>query len=218
MKKTVFILNSFIFAAFLFLPSLSSAAEDRLFLRWKAETFSPSFFGGKEQVSPNATLVMSAAAVVRSKFVDLSGKQILWYTNGELIREGIGMESVRLQAPELKGALFEVRAEVPDLGLIETIRIPVVAPEAVLEIPLIDNVMRSSQVTLRVWPFFFVSHPKAFEYRWLVNGRAADASEDPRTLNISLSGAASNAVLNVQMTIRGQLEGAASSRPIYYRP
>jgi hypothetical protein len=218
MKKTASILSSFIFAAFLLLPSLSFAAEDRLFIRWKAETFSPSFFSGKGQVSPNATLVLTVAAVSRSKFADLSGKQILWYSNGELVREGVGMESVRFQAPELKGALFEVRVEVPDLGLIETIRIPVVAPEAVLEVPLIDNVMRSTEVTLRVWPFFFVSDPKVFEYRWLVNGKASNASGDPRTLQISLSGASSNAVLNVQMTIQGYLEGAVSSRPIYYRP
>lgn len=221
MRKTAIILSSIFLLSLLAGPTpVGAEVVSGTVIRWRALTSAPAYFPGKNLVTPLSTVVLTSAVFNKGKAVDISKQNVVWYVNGKLVRSGVGLQEVRLTAPELTKALFEVRVEMPNLGEVNTVRIPVVAPEVVIRNPYPTMSFSDTTLLLKASPFFFTD-PSRLKYTWTVNGRSPDSIDDPASLLVNLDPSMSGAKINIDLLVNNpfrNFDGAKRSLQLLFRP
>ncbi len=193
-------------ALFLFVaPTKAQQAEPQLVITWHANTYIPSWFKGKALPTANSSITASLELSDRGKLVNLSQYTIYWYADDQLISGGQGLQKITFRAPSVSDNIVDLRAEVPAYtsGVLKTIAIPVVGPEATIESPFPNGEFHSTPIELRGWPFFFnVKKSSSLNFSWAVNGKSSENLESPEVLTASLNAdAPSGSSVSVGLTV-----------------
>ncbi|MBI5079469.1 hypothetical protein HZB06_02245 [Candidatus Wolfebacteria bacterium] len=179
-------------------PPLASLAESgpQFLASWKADSYVPSWYGGKTLPSAGSNIRVSFELIDNNKIADLSRIVVRWYVDDDLISnedEGLGIKSVKIRAPIATGDDIKVRIAVvgyKDIAeLNKIVNIPVGEPEAIIDFPRYNNsaVNRSGNI-FRAMPFFFnLKNSNGLSVNWLANDRnAKESGKDPWRLDLTV--------------------------------
>ncbi|MBI2033499.1 MAG: hypothetical protein HYT13_00130 [Candidatus Liptonbacteria bacterium] len=181
--------------------------EPQIFITWSTKVYVPSDFPGKAFPSAMSPIAASVFVVDNGKVADLSRQIIYWYLDDELISNSVGVQSVRFIAKDVIAGIQSLRVQFPNYKndiLIKTVEIPIVSPEAVIELPLKDNNFSSQRLDMKGKPFFFnVPIASRLTFLWSVNGQKASSTKNQDELNINFgSEPALGSIFNVDLIIR----------------
>jgi len=197
-----------------FWQSSAQQSQPKFLWSWQTNTYVPAGFEGKVLPSPGATVTVSFELVQGGKLANLQGNKLLnippqtiyWYANNTLISNIPGKQTVSFTAPSVPGTVT-VKVQLPGYpggSVFQSISVPVVPPEAVIESRYPGGSFVGTPVNVRGIPYFFnVKDPFALNFEWSVNGEIPQNAEDPTNLSIGLNpDAPSGATLNIKLTIQ----------------
>lgn len=165
----------------------SSAAE--MHITWRAQTYAPPTYAGKLLPTAGARVTASVLVVQNGKLLDLTGKTIYWYLNDEFIEGGDNQQTIEFRVPKDKnGTIADLMVRLPDTagGLVNTIDIPIIAPQVAIDAPFPRGVVTGPSFRVRARAYFFNTPSPAFlSYSWGVNGKEPSA-EDPENLSVAI--------------------------------
>ncbi|MBI5220475.1 MAG: hypothetical protein HY978_01400 [Candidatus Liptonbacteria bacterium] len=197
-----------------------------IWVDWRADTYAPSGYAGK--VLPVAGSFMEATVFVTEttgQLVDLSKLPIYWYLNDRLLEGGNGKQKIVFLVPEDASRNLKLRARVGGLkngDAIQTLRLPVAAPDIVIDAPYPSN--RFGTTAAEVWarPFFFkIARLGDLGLTWRVNGELVQNAEHPESLRMEIDpntpdGTAVDISLAAQNP-RGLFESAQSAARLIFQ-
>lgn len=182
----------FLFFFFLF-PLSSFGASPQFMASWRADSYVPNWYQGKIFPTRGSLINVSFEIINNDKIVDVSRNKIRWYINDKLIKNednGLGIKSLKFINNNPPGGDIEIKIAVVDYGpepLYKIIRIPVVAPEAVIDAPYAERKINSGKNLFRVFPFFFnIKNVNELSSEWQANGQTAEAGANPQELNLNI--------------------------------
>jgi hypothetical protein len=199
----------------------SSGAE--MHITWHAQTYAPPTYTGKLLPTAGARVTASVFAIQNGKLLDLTGKTIYWYVDDEFIEGSGNKQTVEFRVPKDKnGTVAELMVRLPDTagGLVNSLDIPIVAPQVAIDAPFPRGVVAGPSFRVRARAYFFNTPSPAFlAYSWSVNGKESPA-EDPENLAVSIEpdstpGLPIRLSLNVKNPI-SFLEFAGQTRTLVY--
>lgn len=190
---TIFI---FSFSFFVFGFNSGNAQSAPQFLTsWKADSYIPSWYGGKILPSAGSVVRVNFELIDNDKIVDLSNVLVRWYFDDDLISnedEGLGIKSVKIRALSATGDDMKIRIVIIDYkGITELnkiINIPIGEPEVVIDFPRYNPAIGRSGNIFRALPFFFnLKDLNKLSVKWLANGRnAKESGKDPWQLDLNV--------------------------------
>lgn len=179
-----------LFCLFL-LKTSAQQTESDLIISWQASSFVPYYFGGKILPTVGSDILAAIDLIQNNKLVDLSKTKIYWYVNNELISNSVGVQKITFVAPPPANSRIDLKVELPDLGILKTIEIPVVKPKLVLDVPFPKKEIKTNYFELVAYPYFFNLTNNDLDYLsivWLINGRVGKPSaEDPSKIKINIT-------------------------------
>lgn len=197
--------------------------KPQVILTWKALTYTPPDFMGKILPTSNSRMAASVALVDGGRIVDISRETIYWYLNDNFLNGSVGLQDVSFNVPNATGGAFDLRAEITTYSKgnqLKTVSVPVVNPEAVIELPFPSGIFYSSLISLFGQPYFFnVDDPSKLNFAWSVNGQTPSGAENPQSLNIKFGSVPSGSNLYVSLRIQNpsnQFESGAKSANLTY--
>lgn len=206
--------------------TIAPPSVPKLFLTWSSNTYVPPGFAGKIMPTANSQITASVELIDGGKIIDLSRQNVYWYVNNNFLSGGIGLQSVTFRAPEAAGGMLPFRVEVPDYSKgdqLKTIEIPIVRPEAIIEMPFPSGKFSSSPLQLIGQPYFFNADTVSkLIMNWNVNGQTPSGAENPQTLNVKFGQTiAPGLPVSVSLSInntKSQYESASNSATLIYNP
>jgi hypothetical protein len=203
----------------------AEAEQVDLIFSWKASSYAPADFPGKIFPTSNSEVAVSVALIADGKVADLSNHTVNWYVDGTFFKGGRGQDTIIVTAPEVAGSIIEIRADIPtytSAEAVDTIEIPVRAPEAVIEAIYPYRQFSDIETSFRARPYFFnITGRNDASFTWTVNGKPAGDSTPPDVLDISvLPDTADNFEINLSLAISNPsafFERAAGSLSLRYR-
>jgi hypothetical protein len=185
----------------------SSIAPGELLMAWHANTYVPAGFPGKPLPTAQSTVTVTIQAIRNGKLASLSGELIKWYVNDHLVSSGTGLQALRVGIPANPAGSVDVRVELPNATVeptVKTITIPIVEPQAVIVAPYPNaTVPANTTASFRATPFYFnTATARNLLYSWVVNDQAADATENPDQLDLSVGG---SGTASISATIQNPL-------------
>jgi len=210
-------------------PSLAQATAPgvpKLFLTWSSNTYVPPGFVGKIMPTANSQITTSVELIDDGKPINLSKQNVYWYVNNNFLSGGIGMQNITFRAPEATGGAIDLRVEVPNYSKgsqLKTIGVPIVAPEAVIEMPFPYGKFSSSPLQLVGQPYFFNAGTLSkLIMSWNVNGQTPTGAENPQNLNVKFGQTMQpGSTLSVSLSIKNitnQYESALKTVTLIYNP
>ncbi len=194
LDKNVFAVGFSIFmAAFLALAFLAGAQEagPKFLISWRASSYAPADFSGKILPTAGSQIVISFDVVSGGKIIDLSAQMVYWYANDNLFTKGVGLQTISITAPANLPNSINIRIEVPGYSggsILQTIEIPVVRPEAVIESPYPNGKFFGPQIKVSGAPYFFnTADINNLSFFWSANGKPQETSENPTEFTVSLN-------------------------------
>ena len=178
--------------AMLLMDSVSFAqTPPQIIVTWDAESGSePSSFVGKTMPTANSLINVSFEVIDGGKPADLSKQTIYWYLNNRLIENRVGTQLITITAPSRAPSILELKIELPAYRgglLLKTIRIPIAAPQIVIEAPYPGGEVAGRTIAVKAVPYFFKAGVSELNFRWAVNGSAPENVENPAELKVNLS-------------------------------
>lgn len=193
-KNFIFLLSVFYFLFSVF-PADAQSSPIQFLTSWKADSYVPSWYGGKILPSLGSNIMVNFELTDNGKIVDLSQVVVRWYVDDNLMSnedEGLGIKSLKIRAPQATGDDIKVRIAVvgyKDISeLNKIVSIPVSEPEAVIDFPHYNLTINRNGNIFRALPFFFnLKDLNKLSVEWLANGRnAKESGKDPWQLDLSI--------------------------------
>ncbi|MFA6136229.1 MAG: hypothetical protein WC705_02635 [Candidatus Paceibacterota bacterium] len=167
---------------FLFI-NVALAEEPEVIFSWKANSYAPEWFGGKIFPINQSKITTSFEAVSQNnsdfgKILNLSSKNIKWFVNNSLYKEGKGLKSVVITKDDFPRDNIEVKInfEIFDenknynLFVNRYFSIPIVSPEIVISHKKTDLLVSlNEKINFKAFPFFFSGSLKNLTAKWTVN-------------------------------------------------
>lgn len=160
---------------------------------WRAESFAPAWYAGKVFPTRGTPVTASFELIENGRIADLRQVVVRWYVNDSLVRNeenGLGIKSLRLTTPNYPGQDMEVRISIPNYKgqpLDALLRIPVTAPEAVIDNAHPGRDVERSSITFGVHPFFFnVSGLGNLNVSWQAANQPAAYGDNPWQLSVNI--------------------------------
>lgn len=167
------------------------ANTSNLLLSWRSNAYTPAGFAGRVPAVGGGTILATMEIIDSGKAVNLAAYEVRWYLNDNLFESGMGKQTITIAVPQLHQDSMEVRVQVvgaPFQANEATISIPLGDPEVVL-VNHNRNVLRTGDNVVEAHPYGFnTTDSSNLLYSWSVNGQSPDATEDPRSLTISVDG------------------------------
>lgn len=159
-------------------------------MSWHAlESYVPAGYSGKALPGTGTKISASLEVLVNGKPANMSGYQVYWYLNGDLVGSGPGKQNVIFDALNSR-QIMPLRVQVPSYpsgGLIKTIYIMGSQPKVVLVAPYPNRVFPGFSMHLTAVPYFFsIIDPNALVYSWSANGIPANTTENPQSADINI--------------------------------
>lgn len=175
--------------------SLSNAQSAPQFLTsWKADSYVPSWYGGKALPSAGSNIEISFNLIDGGKIVDLSKTKVRWYINDELTvneESGLGIKTLKFKAPQ--EVVGEIEIKIVVIGYKETeiekfITIPIEKVEVVIDSPRYDQKISREKNFFRGIPFFFnILKISNLSVKWIANERNPEnIGVDPWRLDLNI--------------------------------
>lgn len=217
-------LIQFIFAVLTLLISGVVYAESapEFLVSWRAKTFVPPDYQGKIFPIKNSEVEMAFDVLDGNKLANLNANKINWYLDGNLIKSGIGLKSIKFTVTQENNNDQLVRIAVynyKNKDLETYVSLPVVSPEAVIDYHSpFANEIKTGQYDFRALPYFFnVSDFNNLIFKWSVNGQKPENASDKTNtiiLNLSSEGLPAAASINLSViiqNIKNELERATKA-------
>ncbi len=178
-------------------PPAQAGAPANLILTWSANDFYPSDYAAKALPANGTTVNASVEATRAGKIQDLKSVPIAWYLEGDWLSGGAGQKHASFIATKVKGASHSLRVVVgfPDGNVEQTISVPIVAREVVIETPYRSGLVASTAEPLvfRAVPYFFnISSLAQLTFSWTAGGQTQSANGD-NELSVKAGGTSQNA-------------------------
>jgi hypothetical protein len=182
------------------------SAPAEMHITWRAHTYVPPTYAGKPLPTAGSRVTASVFVTQNGKFIDLVGKTIYWYLNDEFIEGGADQQTVEFRLPKDKnGTIADLMVRLPNTagGLVNTIDIPIIAPQVAIDAPFPRGVVAGDAFRVRARAYFFNTPSPAFlDYRWTVNGKEPPP-EDPENLSVAIEpGGAPGTSILVNLNLR----------------
>ncbi len=203
-KGVYFLLFTLLISAMVFAHGASGQiASPSAILTWRAATFSPASYQGKNLPTAGSQVNLSVEVINKGVLLNLAKQNILWYLDDELIASGEGVREAIFR-PRRDG-LQDVRVEVwSQFGKISAgAVVPVVWPEAVISAPFPGGGFYKTSLTVKGYPYFFnVASLADLNFTWKVNSKEVGAAGDVDVLNLNVDPKAAQGFrLNVGLSI-----------------
>jgi hypothetical protein len=192
------------------------AATPSLAISWHSNSYVPSDFSGKALPTTGSQMTASVVLINNGKVVDLGSELVYWYLNDTSIEGGFGKTRVSFEVPGVAPSTLELRVKLPNYsgGLLKTISIPVVQPEAVIQAPFAGAETGARSFDVIAAPFFFnVLTASDLDMQWTANGMAPEGVDHPETLTINLPpDAPAGALINLSLTVKNPINVGSTAR------
>lgn len=172
--------------------SVGAEAQSRpqLIITWSSDSYVPPDFEGKPLPSPGSSIKANLVVIDSSLSADLSQQEIKWSVDGEVIRSGVGLQSLELRTPNIPGGFLKVRAQLQNFKgefISKTIEIPIVRPEAIILTNFPGNEFSKNSLDFKARAFFFnIQNQDLLSFSWKVNRQDPNPSSEPDRLLLSL--------------------------------
>ncbi len=164
------------------LTSAHAAGTPQLIITWKANNYYPINFEGRALPSPTTPVTVSVEGTVDGKLIDLSKTDISWYKDGDRFDIGTGLKETSFNAEDTDAGshFIRVAATINGAPAEQTVRIPVVTPVAVLEVPYPDKTVPAGSVANLVSvPYFFnAASITDFIFSWQIGDLKQNTGSD----------------------------------------
>lgn len=203
-----------------------SASIPQFLISWQAESYIPNWYQGKNFSVKDSSINIGFELLDNGKIINLSNKKIRWYVNDKLVKneeDGLGIKFLKTEIVGNSTRDTEIRITVIDYKgtqLNEIVRIPIVRPEAIIDMPYPDRRLNIDK-SLNAYPFFFgTKDDNSFTVNWLANGRSSTGiAGDPWHLNLNIDEQSFKNIsksfdVNVKVSVKNflnQFESAVSS-------
>lgn len=217
--KLKFFIFLFFIVGFLFLnfvnaqTAAQTASRPQFMASWQAQSSSPSWYQGKIFPTKGSKIDIAFELIDNGKIADLSKLKVRWYLNDKLVlneKNGLGIKSYSFNTYDYAGQDAEIRIAIIDykggeqIGKIITI--PIVYPEAVIDAPYSNLQIKTGNIPLIAYPFFFnVLDFKKLSFNWSVNNQAAEVNDINRQQALDLNidqKAPSDFIVDVKLSIK----------------
>ena len=213
--------------------SFAYAVGPQFLVSWKPQVYAPVWYEGKlfpvkDSVVRVSFEMVDQNAPDQGKVIDLSNSEVRWYVGGELVRKGIGLQSLAIKNNLFSGDAIEVKiaADFFDSQTGERyfaekyVSIPVVDRQLLLvRRAMGDTFAPHAQATWYAVPLFFSSAPQNLALTWTVNGQTVQPiSGNPFSLTIQSGDSGQTADIQVSLTNPASLwENASAYERIYIK-
>ncbi|MFH1192964.1 MAG: hypothetical protein V1656_01445 [Candidatus Jorgensenbacteria bacterium] len=189
------------------LAATQPPASANLILTWSADNFYPSDYEGKALPANGSSVSVSLETVKSGKLQDLKSVPIAWYLDGDWLSGGVGQKHASFVVTKAKGASHSLRAVagLPEGEAEQTVSVPIVAREIVIETPYRSGFTASAAkpIVFRAVPYFFnITSITDLLFSWTAGGDTRSASGD-NELSVNLGGAQNQTTLPVSVAVRG---------------
>jgi hypothetical protein len=201
-----------------FLKGSAQQTQPQFLLTWRTESYAPPGFRGKVLPTANSLITVSFELLSGNKLLDLSGQAIYWYLNDNVVAGSQGKQTITFYAPDYAPDVLNVQIQLPKFPgglLFQSIKIPLVSPEAVIESAYPGGNFAGLSAQVKAVPYFFnVQNPLALNFVWNVNGETPQSAEDPTTLSVNLnSDAAPGSAINIGLTVQ-TVQNSSDALPV----
>jgi len=207
------------FSIFYFLFSIFYLADAQIspqfLISWQAENYAPNWYQGKILPTKGTPVEINFELIDNGKIADLSKTKVRWYVNDELVKNednGLGIKKIKIIIPDYAGQETEITITVVNYKggeqLDKIIKIPVVRPEAVINVPYPDGKIGYGVSVLEALPFFFnISNLAGLSVDWSASEQQAETGAiNPWQLNLEVDPAAPPGfALRISATIKSFL-------------
>ena len=186
-------------------------------ISWRAINYVPADYQGKILPSKSSRVEISFDLVDKNKIADLSGKNISWYLDGDLLKSGLGAKTVQFASPNNLNKTIRIAVSGYTANdLEESFLIPSAEPEVVIDAKTPATFARNQNLlpvknhTFEARPFFFnVNNLNGLKFDWRINNKSAEGlpgQENPENpeflaLNLQSSGAPRETELGVAVGV-----------------
>lgn len=164
------------------LTSAHAVGAPQLIITWKANNYYPINFEGRALPTPTTPITVSVEATIDGKLIDLSKSDISWFKDGKRFDFGTGLKESSFNAEETDVGSHFIRVAVLISGatIEQTIKIPVVGPILVLEVPYLDRTIpEATTANLVSVPYFFnATSINDFIFSWQVGDLKQNTGSD----------------------------------------
>lgn len=180
---------------------------------WRAENLSPVSFSGKNLPIKNTAVDIRFELIDGGRKANLANKEVRWILDNHKVESGLGEKNLLLRVTNSAGFDHFVKIQVVDYGgetLEKIIRLPVVKPAIVLDVPYPRNLVSGSELNLIAQPYFF-NAPNAGNliWQWSANGENANGGAvKPNSIKIQLSGGVSGNNIKIESSAVNPLNPA----------
>jgi hypothetical protein len=183
--------SCFLFSAFYF---AGAQTQPQFMVSWQAGNYAPNWYEGKILPVKGTAVKASFELVDNGKIADLSKIKIRWYVNGKLaINEdsGLGIKNYEFSVSGYAGQNAEVRivaVDYPSGQIDKIVNIPIVKPDAVINIPYPESKIGTGSSIFELFPFFFnIKNLGQLSPDWSINGQApAGQGANPFILDLNV--------------------------------
>lgn len=202
-------LGTLIGILFLFPSATIGQTTNPVIITWQANNYFPASYAGKAAVTPGTLVIASAEINQNGKLTDLTGADIRWYVDDELVGSGTGMKTVSLSARQQQSGYQNLRVVVNIGGasLENSIQIPISQPIVVIATPSPDKTVRAGdQLNIEAVPFFFnVGSLDELKFTWLINNQQVTGQDNRVSVNVGTPQSIYQNSIPVAVTVQNSL-------------
>ncbi|MDP3956497.1 MAG: hypothetical protein Q8P97_00695 [bacterium] len=190
---------------------------------WHAASFTPADFAGKVFPTEKTVIDASFELLRNGKFVDLSGKRVMWLVNGNELGEGTNKKSITFKNYGYGSSAINMDVRVFDFGgatLAYSFTIPATTPRLVIVSPYDKNNLTEKNLNVTALPYFWnITSLNELVFSWSVNSVSPEGSVGtPDKLSVTIPGdtpAGTKIAVNVSAQNLSSSFEAASDEIIY---
>jgi len=180
-----------------------------ILISWKASNFVPASYLGKIYPTKDSIVEVGVDLLNGNTLIDLSKVEVGWFLDGRFLNSGVGLKHIRFQTTKGNNNDHALRVTLlyqgNDLG--QSITIPIVSPEVVIDTASPTNAINIPTITFRGLPYFFnVQDIQKLNFQWSVNNETIAGNKDnPDFLKLQIPTVAKNKPLSLSLSIFNQL-------------
>jgi hypothetical protein len=216
MKQNLEILITAFSVLFLSFAVAGAQTSIQFLTSWQAQSYAPSWYQGKILPVKGTPTEISFELIDNGKIADLSKTKVRWYVNDKLVKneeDGLGIKSLSIVIPDYAAQETEIKVAVVNyLGgetFYKTVKIPVVAPEAVIDAPYSNGEISAGSSVFKAVPFFFnINSLNELSVEWSTSEQKTEGdSVSPWSLNLNIEPKMpSDSEINLSLSIKNILE------------
>ncbi|MCX6702481.1 MAG: hypothetical protein NTW60_01265 [Candidatus Wolfebacteria bacterium] len=196
-----------------FIPSVNAQTSQPQFLvTWKTKTYAPAWYQGKILGTKDSGVQIGFELIDNGKSADLSKTIVRWYINDQVKQNennGLGIKNLNFQIPDYRGQETSVRISLPDYkgtALDKIVKIPVAAPETVIDWPHLNRYISAGDNYFAAAPFFFnVADLNSLSFDWSLNNQTFPGdTNEPWTLKLDIDSTnmPQDFIINLNSTVK----------------